>query len=224
MQAVERIRAVWIIGGGKFGRRAAETIGGADSVADILIVEKDPSRCRTLKNRGLHVVEADGIAFLKSRLGGPLQTQWIVAAAPIHVAYEWVRACLSDRVRIEPAAMPAGITGLLPNAVPGAQGQWYATNADFICPPDCTESGRICSFTGRKRPRSMHAFIRSLPAPGVKILVVRSYQLAAGVGGLRPHDLLQTLCQIESSQTPVLLATACKCHAVLNSFKIISID
>ena len=128
------MRSVWIIGGGKFGRRAAETIGGADSVADILIVEKDPNRCRALKNRGLRVIEADGIAFLKSRLGGPLQTQWIVAAAPIHVAYEWVRACLSGRVRVEPTVMPAGITGLLPNAMPGAEGQWYATNAAFICP------------------------------------------------------------------------------------------
>lgn len=216
------MRSVWIIGGGKFGRRAAETIGGVDSDADILIVEKDPSRCRALKNRGLRVIEADGIAFLKSRLVEPLQTPWIVAAAPIHVAYEWVRACLSGRVRIEPTGMPAGITGLLPNAMPGAEGQWYATNAAFICPLGCLESGRICSFTGRKRPRSMHAFIRSLPAPGVKILVVRSYQLAAGVGGLRPRDLLQTLRQIESSQTPLLLATACKCHAVLNSFKIIA--
>lgn len=216
------MRSVWIIGGGKFGRRAAETIGGVDSDADILIVEQDPSRCRALKNRGLRVIEADGIAFLKSRLVEPLQTQWIVGAAPIHVAYEWVRACLSGRVRIEPTGMPAGITGLLPNAMPGAEGQWYATNAAFICPLGCLESGRICSFTGRKRPRSMHAFIRSLPAPGVKILVVRSYQLAAGVGGLRPRDLLQTLRQIESSQTPLLLATACKCHAVLNSFKIIA--
>jgi hypothetical protein len=218
------MRSVWIIGGGTFGRRAAETIGSADSDADILIVEKDPSRCRALKNRGLHAIEADGIAFLKSRLVVPLQTQWIVAAAPIHVAYEWVRVCLSDRAGVEPVALPAEITDLLPNAMPGAQGQWYATNADFICPPDCSESGRICSFTGRRRPRSMHAFIRRQPAPGVKILVVRSYQLAAGVGGLRPQDLLQTLRQVESSRTPVLLATACKCHAVLNSFKIISIS
>jgi hypothetical protein len=216
------MREFWIIGGGRFGLRAAETIGGAGPGADILIVEKDIRRCRELENRGFRVVEADGIDFLKSRLLSPPQSQWIVAAAPIHVAYEWVRASLSGRTRIESVAMPAEVAGLLPNAMRGGEGQWYASNADFICPPDCSESGRTCSFTGRERPRSMHAFIRRLHAPGVKILVVRSFQLAAGVGGLRPRDLLGALHQIQSGKSPCLLATACKCHAVLNSFKIIS--
>jgi len=216
------MREFWIIGGGRFGLRAAETIGGAGPGGDILIVEKDPRRCRELENRGFRVVEAEGVAFLKRRLTKPIQRQWIVAAAPIHVAYEWVRANLSGRTRIVPVAMPVEITGLLPNAVRGDDSQWYASNADFICPPDCSESGRICCFTGRERPRSMHAYIRQLHAPSVKILVVRSYQLAAGVGGLRPRDLLRALSQIQSGKSLFLLATACKCHAVLNSFKVIS--
>lgn len=208
----------WIIGGGKFGRRAAETIGRAGPAADILIVEKDPSRCRMLIAGGLQVIEADGIGFLKSRLVSPLQKQWIVAAAPVHVAYEWVRACLPGNARVEPQALAAELAGLLPNAVRGGKGQWVASNADFICPPDCPESGSICCFTGRKRPRSMHAFIRHIHAPGVKILVVRSYQLAPGVGGLRPRDLFEALHQIQIARSPFILATACKCHAVLNAF------
>jgi len=216
------MREFWIIGGGTFGRRAAETIGRAGPAAGILIVEKDSLRCRELKADGFQVMEGDGIDFLKSRLVSSFQRQWIVAAAPIHVAYEWLRACLPGNTRIKPQALPAGLSELLPNAVPGRKGQWYASNADFICPPDCPESGNVCSFTGRKRPRSMHAFIRHIHAPGVKILVVRSYQLAPGVGGLRPRDLFETLRQIQSSHATFLLATACKCHAVLNSFGVIS--
>lgn len=216
------MREFWIIGGGRFGLRAAETIGAAGPAADILIVEKDPRRCREIERLGFRVFEADGIDFLKRRLTRPAQRQWIVAAAPIHVAYEWVRASLAGRTRIEPVAMPAEVSGLLPNAVRGSDAQWYASNADFICPPDCSESGRTCSFTGRERPRNMHAFIRHLYVPGVKILVVRSFQLAPGVGGLRPRDLLGALHQIQSTQSPCLLGTACKCHAVLNSFKMIS--
>jgi hypothetical protein len=116
--------------------------------------------------------------------------------------------------------MPAEIVGRLRNTFPGVEGQLYASNADFICPPDCPEAGRVCSVTGRRRPRNMHAFIRQIRAAGVKILVVRSFQLAPGVGGLRPRDLFEALRQIQSAATPVVLATACKCHAVLNSFKI----
>ncbi len=210
----------WIIGGGKFGRRAAETIGRAGAAAEILIVERDARRCRRLKDSGFHVIEADGIEFLKNRLVNPLQKQWIVTAAPVHVAYEWVWATLSDSFQIEPFAMPAELTCQFPNAMRGAEGQWYASNADFICPPDCSESGSVCSFTGRKRAQSMHAFIRHIHAPGVKIMVVRSYQLAPGVGGLRPRDLYEALHQIRMARPSFILATACKCHAVLNSFNI----
>ena len=136
----------WIIGGGKFGRRAAETIGRAGPAADILIVEKDPRRCQTLIADGFPVIEADGIDFLKNRLISPLQKQWIVAAAPVHVAYEWVRACLAGNARLEPQALPAELAGLLPNAMHGGKGQWVASNADFICPADCPEAGSVCSF------------------------------------------------------------------------------
>ncbi|MCU0590012.1 MAG: NAD-binding protein, partial [Desulfobacterales bacterium] len=98
------MQKVWIIGGGKFGLRAAETIGSAGAAADILIVDKDPRRCRKIEDRGFHVVEGDGVEFLKSRLESPRQRQWIVAAAPIHVAYEWMRACLPGSTRVEPQA------------------------------------------------------------------------------------------------------------------------
>lgn len=216
------MQAVWIIGGGRFGRRAAETLRRTPAGADILIVEKKPLRCRKIDSMGLRTLCADGIDFLAARLQSPAQRVWIVAAAPVHVAYEWVRARASASLRIAPLPMPAEVARLLPNAMPGGDGQLFASNADFICPPGCAETGRVCTLTGRRRPRNMHGFIRRIDAAGVKIIVVRSFQLAPGVGGLRPRDLFEALRQIESAPSAVVLATACRCHAVLNSFKIIS--
>jgi hypothetical protein len=216
------VQAVWIIGGGKFGLRAAEVLQSKTGCREILIIEKCPARCREIDSKGFRTLCADGVDFLVSRLESPAQRVWIVASAPVHLTYEWVRARISTRLRINPLPMPAGVARQLPNTFPGNEGQLYASNADFICPPDCSESGRMCAFTGQRRPRSMHAFIRQIHAAGVKILVIRSFQLAPGVGALRPRDLFETLRQIESAPMPVVLATACKCHAVLNSFKIIS--
>ena len=216
------MQTVWIIGGGAFGLRAAEALGGVDGRAEILIVEKDPARCRELDALGLRALCADGVDFLAARLERPSRGLWIVACVPLHLAYEWAKTRITAVSRIVPMPMPVEIARRLPNPFPGSEGQLYASNAASICPPDCSEAGRLCTATGRRRPQGMHAFIRQIPAAGVKILVIRSLQLAPGVGGLRPRDLFDALRQIESATTPVVLATACKCHAVLNSFGIIS--
>jgi hypothetical protein len=165
---------------------------------------------------------ADGIGFLAGGLAGPRQRVWVVAAAPVHVAYEWLCARLAGTLRVVPLTVPGGILRLLPNPHPGARGQVFASNAAFTCPPDCPEAGRTCTATGRPRPRVMHRFLRELPAPGVKKLVVRSLQLAPGVGGLRPGDLFAALDAVRAATSPVMLATACKCHAVVNLFKTVS--
>ena len=211
----------WIIGGGRFGLRAAEILAH-QGAAEVVVVDHDQERCRELADRGLRVECADGIGFLTDHLTRPDNRLWIVAAAPVHVAFLWLRARLSETARVEAVPVPEEIAWRLPNAVAGGQGEVFASNADFICPPDCAEAGRICTATGRMRPRSMPAFIRRLASANVKILVVRSFQLAAGVGGLRPADLFSVLAEARSSKGTILLATACKCHAVISAFKMIS--
>jgi threonine dehydrogenase-like Zn-dependent dehydrogenase len=216
-----RSHIFWIIGGGRFGLRAAETLR-CRGATEIVVVDSDRDRCRELAGRGFRTECADGVGFLADHLTRPVNRLWIVAAAPVHVAFLWLHARLSETARTEVVAVPAEVVRRLPNAVAGRKGEVYASNAGFICPPDCAEAGRLCAATGRLRPRSMHAFIRRLDAANVKILVVRSFQLAAGVGGLRPHDLFSTLADARSSKGTILLATACKCHAVISAFKIIS--
>jgi hypothetical protein len=199
---------------------AAETLRRSEAPAEIMIVERLPERCRLLARKGFRVTCGDGAVFLAEHLSGPARNLWIVAAVPVHVAFEWMRARLSQPARVRPLPVPEAIAHRLPNAIRGRQGEIYASNADFICPPDCREAGRVCTATGRARPRRMHAFIQRLPVTNVKILLIRSFQLAPGVGGLRPCDLLSALDQAHTPKTPILLATACRCHAVINFFSI----
>lgn len=213
----------WIIGGGRFGLRAAKTLRRLRPDADIRLVEASSERCERLRAAGHQAVCADGIRFLAEGLTEPGHGLWVVAAAPVHVAFEWVRARMSGTAPLAPAAVPEALFRLLPNPVRGAGGEVFASNADSICPEDCAEAGRVCPATGRPRPRRLYAHIRWLPTdPGVKKLVIRSVQLAPGVGGLRARDLLAALAEVRAAKGPVLLATACKCHAVVHVLNVIS--
>ena len=178
------MQTVWIIGGGAFGLRAAEALGGADGRAEILIVEKDPARCRELDSLGYRALCADGVDFLAARLERPARGLWIVACVPLHLAYEWVKTRITGGRRIISLPMPAEIARRLPNPFPGSEGQLYASNAASICPPDCSEAGRLCTATGR-RQAAEHACLhpadpcRRRQNPG-------DPKPAAGAGGGRP--------------------------------------
>jgi hypothetical protein len=50
--------------------------------------------------------------------------------------------------------------------------------------------------------------------------VIRSRQLAPGVGGYPPAALRQAEAASLAAPRSVLLATACKCHAVIDAFRI----
>src|SRR5512139_1878993 len=106
----------WIIGGGRFGLRAAETLG-RKGATEILVVEHNRERCRELADRGFRTVCADGIGFLADHLDRPDNQLWIVAAAPVHVAYLWLRTRLLETVRVEAVPVPEEVARRLPNAV-----------------------------------------------------------------------------------------------------------
>ena len=156
-------KTYWIIGGGTFGLRAAETLRRSEASAHITIVERRPERCRRLERKGFSVACEDGAAFLAQHLNGSARNVWIVAAAPVHVAFQWMRARLSPMARVQALAVPEAIARLLPNAMRGRQGELYASNADFICPPDCREAGRRLH---RHRPgqAAQHARLHPTPA------------------------------------------------------------
>jgi hypothetical protein len=212
--------SVWIIGGGKFGRRAAHTLHACHPRISISLIDRDESVCRNVRRDCDHVVCMDGIDFLESNLQRSATVDYVVPAIPSHVAGEWVKRMLCKKHRIEPIEVPQEIIQQLPNVMKGRAGEICVSNADFICPENCPEPAEICTITQRSRPRIMHEYLAALRYKDYRAVVLQSEQLAPGVGGYAPVKMFEALDRIENSETPVLFSTACKCHGVLQAFTI----
>jgi len=209
----------WIIGGGKFGLKAARALSKADPSDQITIIEQEKKVCRQISRLGYQTVCMDGIEYLDRHLISALYPDWIIPAIPLHVAYEWIRAKLSACKAPLRIPVPTELTGGLPNPIQGKAGQLYISIADFKCPDNCPEPAEICTHTGRPRSMILHEFLKSIQHKDFKSIVIRSHQLAPGVGGYRPQELFKALKEIENTQAPVLLSTACSCHGVMDALK-----
>jgi hypothetical protein len=210
----------WIIGGGKFGLRAAESLGKKHSLNNLIIVEKDETVCRQLDRLGFEAVCADGIQYLARNLTGAHDPDWIVPAIPLHVAYEWIRIKFSKTRSLQKIAVPNDLVTALPHPIKAGAGKLLISIADFKCPEDCPEPDDICTYTGEPRLMILHEFLKSIQREDIKAVVIRSHQLAAGVGGYAPRALFAALNEIEAAQRPVSLSTACSCHGVMDVFKL----
>jgi hypothetical protein len=52
-------------------------------------------------------------------------------------------------------------------------------------------------------------------------IVIRSHQLLPGVGGIYPADLLDALDIVRrNSHRPLMIATACRCHGVVDFMRL----
>jgi hypothetical protein len=210
----------WIIGGGRFGLQAAKSLRRSNADATITVIDKQPTICSQLKHLNYHTICSDGIGFLEQNLVSQDFPDWIIPAIPLHVAYEWIKSKLAATHLIESLPLPTPLKPRLPNMIAGESNQVFVSNADFICPDKCPEPDDICVYTGKSRPRQMHAYLKSIRHPDFTSLVIRSQQLLPGVGGYAPGDLFTALNDIKALRTSVLLSTACRCHGVVNAFRI----
>jgi len=64
----------------------------------------------------------------------------------------------------------------------------------------------------------MFELIERLIVPDFKVLTIRSFQLAPGVGGYTLHSLRSTLAAITSGQN-FLIATSCRCHGIITAIQ-----
>ncbi|MDI6797021.1 MAG: hypothetical protein QMD09_08750 [Desulfatibacillaceae bacterium] len=219
----------WIIGAGKFGARAAKKLVQAQPDARILLVDSDLDTLLALPSIGgkQNMVETcffDAIDFMEKNLledAGVALPGWIVPAAPIHIAGLWLARRLAKHFSVNQAPLPKQFIAQLPNAMTGPDGTVYASWADFMCPEDCPEPENTCFAT--KKPRQANLFDlmeQAAQATGALPLVIRSHQLAQGVGGYRPQELFDALEKAAASPTGRLIisATACRCHGVAQGF------
>jgi hypothetical protein len=214
------MESIWILGAGKFGRMAVDRLTRAHPESDITLVDQNPQVLKRLTGQALKRIHTDGIQFLVENLTDSKQPEWIVAAIPIHVAFEWLRVKLSPMLETNRIRIPAAVIARLPNALQSEQGTVYTSNAAFICPDDCPEPAKLCIHTGQPRPCNLHEELEALPSEEFKSIVVRSHQLLPGVGGCQPSDLFRALNKVKAATEPILLSTACRCHGVMDAFRL----
>jgi hypothetical protein len=212
----------WIIGFGKVGRRALERLRRKSPDAAITVVDPKVSIPEGEENHA-HWVAVEGVSFLLDR---PLDVRsghspWIVPALPHHLAYAWMMAQMKPHgMTVVPYAVPETVVGQLPNPLRGSEGQVYISLADFLCPDNCNEPEKKCPGTGRARPYRLFEHLAGLSTGGARSLVIRSHQLAPGVGGYRGTQLTAALDDIDMRPGRYLVSTASKCHAVMHAFEL----
>ena len=77
----------------------------------------------------------------------------------------------------------------------------------------------MCTVTGKQRETDMFDLIPRIQVKGFLTRVVRSHQLAPGVGGYRLSVLWSLLEEVRSTEKDFLIATACRCHGVINALR-----
>ncbi len=211
-----------ILGAGKFGRLALERLGAQDAAAAFLVVDRSARalhQARSLTVAPAQWAEAEAGGFLAARLGEGKAWDWIIPAVPEHVAFSWLRQGPLAGMDWELLEVPLNLVDLTPSAIRGREGGLYLSRALHLCPDDCSEPP-VCPVTGEAREMPLYEELAALKAPGFKITVISSRQLAPGVGGFPPGRLLALAQDLAGLGGKVLVATACRCHGVVHALEL----
>ena len=204
------MKKIRILGAGRFGIRAAEILSDH---ADILLIDKDMAVCQQAEEKGFRTVCADGVGYLTMLESSELPDM-IIPSVPIHLAYQWIKQQIAPRQ----IPVPTEIISRLPNPMTGKTGEVYISYADFICPDNCPEPAEICTFTRQARKGTLYKLLESFSGEDFTSVVVRSRQLAPGIGGYTPQALSDALEQVRHAEKTILFSTACRCHGVMHAF------
>ena len=76
-------------------------------------------------------------------------------------------------------------------------------------------------MTGERRDVPLYDLLSRLEVPDFRAHVIRSHQLAPGLGGYRVSDLKGMAEELAGDQiTRWLLGTSCRCHGVVTALEI----
>jgi hypothetical protein len=208
----------WIIGAGTFGNKAAQTLLKNHDPSTILVVDHDELALAKLSGLRVGTLKSEATDFLVRNLLKNNSPNWIIPCVPYHLAWEWLLGRLGPKA--SPITVPDTCRLFLPQAWPTQRGGYAVSYADFICPPDCPEPQNICTHTGLPRPGLLYKELERLHLAGYYTMVLRSRQIAPGLGGCLSRDLLELEKEALTLQGHLLLATACKCHGVINALAV----
>jgi hypothetical protein len=208
--------AIFILGAGRFGSRAARILGSSLR-SPIWVIDKDDEAFSKTKGLPLSRIHMDAVEFLFENFPSLKPEHTLVPSVPIHLAFEWLRRTLEADITRE--HVPEPVISQLPNTWMGSEGSLLVSYADFVCPEDCPEPADHCTVTGRKRGIPLYERLRKIRTVDHHVHIIRSRQLAPGVGGYRLGDLLLLLKDLERNPPGKwLLGTACRCHGILTAF------
>jgi hypothetical protein len=213
------MKQIWIIGAGKFGKKAVSAMRKHAPGSAVTVVDHCSQACNAIAEPDLTVECMDGVAFLNQHLADGGVPDWIIPVIPVHLSFEWIRRRVAPDISLIPMDIPEIVLTSLPNVFPGQTGQIYTSNAAFICPENCAEPQDICTFTRLPRKRSLYEAIAAISCNDFLNIVLQSHQLAPGIGGIAPQALFQALLAVQQSTSPILLSSACRCHGVVQAFK-----
>lgn len=207
----------WILGAGHFGSLAAKRILQRKKGCKVLVVDYREDALADLGDEPLKPLKQDAVEFLLSQDGKG--DEWIIPAIPEHVAFFYLCQRLTKEGTVTPLAVPTVLDQEIPNPTRGKGGVLYTSFASFRCPDDCQEPEEMCSVTRKPREANLYELIQQIEVPGYQTLVVRSRQLAPGVGGYQLSTLWLLLEAVRFSEKSILVATACRCHGVINALR-----
>jgi len=205
-----------IIGCGHFGSLAAKRLLQQNTDSRITVVDQDERTFRKISSLSVETLVGEGISCMGQLLSSNQRIDYIIPAIPLHLAFEYILSKLKP-LGWERRTVPP-LYGL-PNATRGRTGELYTSLADFLCPQDCPEPSQYCTVTGKKRNKPLYKQLMELIGP-FESQVIRSHQLAAGVGGFQPEELNHLLDHIKmriNVDRLVLVSTACRCHGVVSA-------
>jgi hypothetical protein len=209
------MESYWILGAGRFGSLAVARILERKRDSSLLVVDRDSQVLKNLGADEVETVEQDAIEFLLEHQG--FGHEWIVPAIPVHVAFAWLCHHLDKEGKATPLPVPSILDHQVPNPLRDKTGALYASLADFRCPDHCEEQAERCTVTGKRREANMFDVIGQIKVEGYITRVVRSHQLAPGVGGYKLSVLWSLLETVRSTGENSLVSTACRCHGVINA-------
>lgn len=211
------MKTAWVIGGGRFGRRAVEALRRADPDGDIVVVDKEP--LRNLPS-SVEFICADGIDWFAEHFVPDACVDKIIPALPLHLAADWIKKKLADehRVIISEEILDKHLHHF-PHPMRISPSRIVMSHADFICPPNCSEPDDICTYTQKRRAVALCRILEIIQMGDFVPLIVQSRQFASGVGGYFPEDLWRLLTRVKQLPgTPLLIGSACKCHGIVDGF------
>ena len=211
---------IFVIGAGHFGGRAARLLAGKTS-APVFIVDCDELQIEGLRDLPVQRIHFDGVRFLAGNFHILSPSNMIVPAVPFHLAYEWLKAFSVGTYSIRKVAFPQEARSSLPLSWEGTEGSLLVSYADFMCPDDCEEP-EFCTVTGERRENPLHDLLAHLHTKGFGVHIIRSVQLAPGVGGYPAETLMNLWRRVRPEHGKRwILGTACRCHGILTAFEIL---